>query len=170
VRPPRDTVESVFSRAEAHCAIKKLEQKPNAQEQDGRKNKCGAKEERWYERFDAGKRIKAEVSTHYCRDRSAGANRWHKGIGIGKDMQQGGGDASRQVQHYVSRATETVLDVVSENPQNPHVAEEMEPAAVKKHGAEEREDFLRGRIEMADLRIGVNCRDNCETPEQIFEM
>jgi hypothetical protein len=32
VGPPGDTVESVSSRAQAHCAIEKLEQKPNAQE------------------------------------------------------------------------------------------------------------------------------------------
>src|SRR5262245_45782939 len=61
MRPPGNTAKSLSSRAEAHCAIEKLEQKPNAQEQHGRKNKCGAKEERRHERFDAGKWIKAEV-------------------------------------------------------------------------------------------------------------
>src|SRR5215510_167914 len=101
MRPPGDTVESVSSRAQAHCAIEKLEQKPNAQEQHSRKNKCGAKEERRHERFDAGKWIKAEVSTHHCGDSSARADCWHGGIGIGKDMQQRSSNASREIQHYV---------------------------------------------------------------------
>src|SRR5262245_54466814 len=46
----------------------------------------------------------------------------------------------------------------------------MEPASVQKHRTEERKEFLGGRIKMADLRIGVDGGNDCETPEQIFQM
>ena len=39
---------------------------------------------------------------------------------------------------------EAVLDVVAEDPQEQHVAEEMQPAAMHEHGGENRDDVRCG--------------------------
>jgi hypothetical protein len=170
MRPPGNAAETLSSRAEAHGAIEKLEKKPNAQKQNGRQNKCRPEDERGHECFDAGERIKAEVRAHDSRNGSAGTNGWDLRTGIGKDVHARRRDPASQIQEDISRATKAVFNVVAKNPERPHIAEEMKPTTVQKHGAKKSEYFLRGRIEMADLRIRVNCGDNSETPEQIFQV
>ncbi len=41
---------------------------------------------------------------------------------------------------------ELVFDVVAENEERPHIADQMHPAAVQEHAAEKREDFVEAKL------------------------
>jgi hypothetical protein len=44
-----------------------------------------------------------------------------------------GADSAQQIEYQEAEMAQPILDVVAENPQVPHVAEQMEPAAMEKH-------------------------------------
>jgi hypothetical protein len=60
-------------------------------------------------------------------------------------MEAGGGHAAEEIEEKIAEVAQTVLDIVTEDPQTPHVAEEMEPTPVKEHVGEERDRALRKR-------------------------
>ena len=55
--------------------------------------------------------------------------------------------------------TQMILDIVSENIQRPHVAEQMPESAMKEHEREKRKNLLGGRKIRSDLGNGVTGGD-----------
>jgi hypothetical protein len=53
------------------------------------------------------------------------------------------GHAAEEIEEKIAEVAQTVLDIVTEDPQAPHIAEEMDPAPVKEHVGEERDRALR---------------------------
>ena len=53
--------------------------------------------------------------------------------GLDDQLQQGGGQAAEQVEHQVAAVAQAVLDVVAEDPQEQHVAEEVADARMDEH-------------------------------------
>src|SRR5262245_48428393 len=66
-------------------------------------------------------------------------------------MRQRGDDAAEQVKEDVTPVPETILDVVTENPERQHIAEEMHPASMQEHGREDRWNRKRNRDEAVGL-------------------
>ena len=54
-------------------------------------------------------------------------------------MEHGGEDPAHQIEHHEAHVPHGVLDVVAEHPQEQHVAEQMDPAAVQEHVADQGE-------------------------------
>jgi hypothetical protein len=50
---------------------------------------------------------------------------------------EGRGDAGQEIEDQEVDVAELVLDIVAEDPQEQHVAEEMKPASVHEHGGED---------------------------------
>src|SRR5438067_6162284 len=57
-------------------------------------------------------------------------------VGAGLDQRCGG--AAAKVDQQIPEAAQQILDIVPENPQEQHVAAEMEPAAMQEHAGEDR--------------------------------
>ena len=55
------------------------------------------------------------------------------------------GDPAEQIKSEELHVAEAVLDIVAEDPQKQHVAEEMQPAAMHEHGGENGDD-VPGRV------------------------
>jgi hypothetical protein len=47
-----------------------------------------------------------------------------------------GGETAEQVESQEANVAHRVLDVIPEDPEEPHVSDQMQPAAVKEHGGE----------------------------------
>src|ERR1051326_951238 len=71
---------------------------------------------------------------------------------------------------FLETTSKTVFDVVSKNPQNPHIPKQMNPATVQKHGTEEGEDFLRQCQIMAGIRVGINGGDDSKARQHLVQM
>ena len=59
-------------------------------------------------------------------------------FGIHRDLAERRRDAAEQVEHDEAAVADAVLDVVAEDPQVPHVADDVRPAAVQEHRRHER--------------------------------
>src|SRR5690606_3953136 len=57
---------------------------------------------------------------------------------IGHDLQRGRRETREEVERHEARVAHRVLDVVAEDPEEPEVAQEVEPAAVEEHRGERR--------------------------------
>jgi hypothetical protein len=66
-------------------------------------------------------------------------------------MHQRGGDAATKIEDNVASVTEPILDRRAEQPQRPHIEDQMQPATVQEHHRDER-DKVAGNV------IGVAIR------------
>jgi hypothetical protein len=60
-------------------------------------------------------------------------------------MEAGGGHAAEEIEEKIAEMAQTVLDIVTEDPETPHIPEKMQPTPVKEHVGEERDRALRQR-------------------------
>ena len=86
---------------------------------------------------DPAVRMKHEIAAHHTRDRARRAKTGYERVfpkdERGRHVRQRRRDARHQIKGQVSRVREIVLDVVTENPEKQHVAEQMHQAAVHEH-------------------------------------
>src|SRR3972149_251069 len=68
------------------------------------------------------------------RGRPARPDGRDRGGRVDQNLPKGGGDAHDQVEDDEPDSAEDVLDVVAEDPEEPHVPDQVEPAAVHEHG------------------------------------
>ena len=78
------------------------------------------------------------ISAHDASNGTARTHRRHHRRGIGPAVRHGCEPATGEIEHEVSHVPETVLDVVAEDPQVEHVAEQMHPAAMEEHRHQDR--------------------------------
>ena len=72
-------------------------------------------------------------------------------------------NSAKEVEKEVSERTKSILDIVSENMEKPHISQDVEESSVKKHGSQERESLLEGREFCREAWIGVsNGKDTIE--------
>jgi hypothetical protein len=54
-------------------------------------------------------------------------------------MNQTRNNAREQIEHQVTSGAHPIFDIVTENVECPHVADQVKPASMKKHGCEKGE-------------------------------
>jgi hypothetical protein len=59
-------------------------------------------------------------------------------------LREGRGDAGEQVEDEEFEVSEAVLDIVAKDPQEQHIAEQMQPTAMHEHGREDRDRVCLG--------------------------
>ena len=96
--------------------------------------------------------IEHEIRAHHAADRARRADHRDAEFGSVQHLRERRGDAAQQIEHQEARPRHRVFDVVAEQPQEPHVADQVHPAAVHEH---RREDVrvLRSRIGHAHQAI-----------------
>lgn len=100
-----------------------------------------------------------DIGAHDSRDGSRGADDGDRRAGVHENMGDAGNHAAGQIERQVSAPTKGVLNVVAEDPQGPHISEQMRETAVKENGRQEAEsdDLVvvqaRRRVAVADSGI-----------------
>src|SRR6266850_6311393 len=118
-------------------ATEDLSQDPEKKIGDGRQLKEKWKDENRNEDHHPRERKEEEVCpehTSYC---SRSAHRWKNRIWIRKPMDKSGGETRKQIEDQESDWSHTVFNVVTENPERPHVRNDVHPTTVQKHAGEE---------------------------------
>ena len=125
--------------------LKQLDDKPVDQDEDGGDLHGRQKEEDRDQSDDARVRELHQVGAHHAGDGAAGADGGQPRVCIEGHVDQSRGHAAQQVEQQVFRMAQDVLDVVAEDPQEPHVADQVQPAAVQEHGGHEGVQSAAGR-------------------------
>src|SRR5947208_10691497 len=126
-----------------HHAVKQLREEPEGQEHERRHGNDLDEKEDGQQGHHLGAGKQHEVSAHYPSNRAARANHRHLGVWPGQVVQIDGRKSAHQVVEQIAALTQAVLNVVAEDPQRPHVADQVQPTAVQEHGAEHRHEASR---------------------------
>src|SRR5262245_3637460 len=110
-----------------------LNEKPIAEHHPGRHGDRGEKNKNRYEHVDPYPRVENQVRAHDAADRSRGADHGNDRVRIGNDLAERGGKTAGQIKYQKAQATHGIFDVVTEQPEEPHVTQKMHPPAVEKH-------------------------------------
>ncbi len=78
-------------------------------------------------------RVQHDVGAHHAADRARRADHRHRRSRIRNNLCRRGGDSAQNVKDYEAHVAHRVFDVAAEYPQEPHVADDMHPAAVQEH-------------------------------------
>ena len=77
-----------------------------------------------------GTRVEHEVGAEHARDRARRADVGDAGGRVGRELGEGREHAAHEVEERVAQAAHAILDVVAEDPEEQHVADDVHPAAV----------------------------------------
>src|SRR5207253_9912397 len=76
---------------------------------------------------------------------AARSNARQDSFGVEDRVDDPGAKSAEQIKQKVSEMAQAVFNVVAENPQVPHVADQVQPAAMQEHRGEKRHDDRRQR-------------------------
>ena len=116
-----------------------LRQEPEAEEDEGRDLHRLGEETEPEQGHDPGVRVEEEVGAEHPGDRAARADHRHVRGRVGGDVRSGGRRAADQVEGEKARVAGRVLDVVAEDPEKDHVAEQVQHPAVQEHRGRDRQ-------------------------------
>jgi len=124
--------------------VEELDEEPEADQQDGGDVRDADVEEEEEERTDAVAGIGDEEGSHDCGDCTAGAEGGDVRAGRGGDLGEHRNQASQEIEDGEAEGVHRVFHGGTEGPEEDHVAEDVGPAAVQKHGGEQRDEAVAG--------------------------
>src|SRR3954451_8571214 len=119
--------------AEGGDAVDELEGEPQAQEDDRRALEELVEEAEEDERQHPSPRVQDDIRAEDRGDRPRRADHGRRGVRADHHLRAGGHEAAEDVEEEEAEPAEAVLDVVAEDPQVQHVADQVDPAAVEEH-------------------------------------
>ena len=122
---------------DGQCAAHYLEHEPEGEKQDRRDLEQEGKEKYGDHHDDSGPREKGVIRTHDPGDGARCPDDGNGRVGIGEHVQEARRDPGEHVEGEKPPGSHDVLYVVSEDPQGPHVEDDMEPSSVEKHAGDE---------------------------------
>ena len=96
--------------------------------------------------------IEHEIRAHHAADRARRANHGNLRVRLDPHLRERRRDAAREIEDQETRPRHRILDVVPEQPEEPHVPDQVHPAAMKEHRREDVE-VLRPRIDHAGQAV-----------------
>ncbi len=139
MRPPGNSARSTGTYREGCEAGEDLHHEPDPQIDDGRQADKTAEDEDGNKSYHPGGGVKDEISAHDRRNGAAGSQCGEDGGGLKDILHQGCAESAQQIEKQVAEGTQPVFDIVAEDHQEPHVADEVVPASVQEHVGEERQ-------------------------------
>jgi hypothetical protein len=124
------------------------------------------KKKKRHQREHSRAREEHDVSAHDSGDGSACTNRRKPRTPVHRDLRQARTDATYEVKPEISQMAQAVLHVAAKDPQEKHVAKDVQKAPVEKHARhqrEKRETRLRSGMSQRSLRPH---RNHAELPNQ----
>ena len=117
--------------------------------------------------MDVHTRVQQHVGAHHAADCTRSANHGYRGLRIRADLQRRGTDAAQQVEEHEAHRPHRVLHVVAEYPQEPHVADDVQPAAVHEHRRQHRRPARRVAQFAPAVRAQLNLRARRHATQQL---
>src|SRR3954453_12300407 len=148
--------------------VDELQDEPEAEHEDGGNVDELIEEAEEHERRDPSPREEDEVGAERCCDRARRTDRRDGRARVDGDLREAGEDPAEQVEAEEAGPPETILDVVAEDPQVEHVAEQVEPATVQELAGDERRGLLRQVVATGPGRRQV-CRDHAPALDERLE-
>jgi len=104
-------------------------------------------------------REKEQIGSQDSGYRSAGPD--HRGcrLGVGKHLGQSGAKPREQVEEQKSKMPQAVFDIVSENPEIQHVADQMQKAPMEEHGRKKGQEGRKQTFPVKNLPVDDLIRD-----------
>src|SRR5262249_17798352 len=116
-----------------------LEKEPHAEEEVRRKVERPDEDNEPPDAPHSRAGIQMRVGAEDAGDGSGRADRGHLGARSKRDLRAGRDKAAEKVKAEITAAAHAVFDVVAEDPEEPHVADDVRPARVHEHRAEDAE-------------------------------
>jgi hypothetical protein len=124
---------------EIEVAEQELLQDPDAEEEERRQLENREEEDDEDDGHDPRAREQQQVTAEHAGHRAGRPDRRDRRVRINEDLTRVGGQAAQDVEHDELDRSHGVLDVVAEDPQEQHVAPEVQQASVHEHRREQRQ-------------------------------
>ena len=131
--PERDTAAAL-----AQQPARQLCGKPQAEHDPGRHRDDPQENDHQHQHMHIGIGVDQQIGAEHAGNCSARAEHRDGRARVGERLAQRRGDAARQIEQQVADVPEHILDIVPEDPQEQHVAADMQPARVEEHAGEDR--------------------------------
>src|ERR1700730_2256688 len=122
---------------ELYRSLQNLQQEPETDKDEGINFEEQRDENDRDENDDPRQREEAHIASEHARNRAGSPQCRNERRRIEKEMRDRGGDATGDVENEISAVTQPVLDGRSEQPERPHVENEMQPSSVQEHHREQ---------------------------------
>src|SRR5262245_47468892 len=136
MRPPCDSAGVGTSGGQSCRSVKELHHEPEPEHDQSRYFNDLDEDKNGYQRRHARAWIRQEIRYKHARNCAAGADAGNDGVDVEDSVNDSGADAAKQIEHEIREMTETVFHVVAENPEVPHVPDQMHPASMQEHGCQ----------------------------------
>ena len=160
----REEGHSTAGSADTHAAAQHLHDEPEAQHQSGRHVHHARVDAERDHHQDLRAGEEQQIGAEHAGDRAACADHGHRRGGIGDGMAEHGEDAAQHIEDGKSDMPHRIFNIVAEDPQVQHVADQMHPASVQKHARDERDKGRRAVNLRRQCRIAEDRRWNGAEP------
>jgi hypothetical protein len=130
VRPKRNSAD-LLRASQSRGPAKQLGEKPKDQIKDCRNLEEEWEKEYWKQKDKTRGRKKHKISAKHTSDCARRAHRRDGGVRSHKQLRQGCDNAAGEIKNRETHRPHTIFHVVAENPERPHIHENMQPTAVK---------------------------------------
>ena len=154
--------------AQRRQAVEQLEDEPEAEHDDRRDVDQLVEEAEEDQRRHPGPREEHEIRPERRRDRPGRADRRDRRGRVDGDLGEARERAAEQVEAEEPEPPEAILDVVAEDPQVEHVAQQVHPAAVQELAGDQRRGLVRQVVAAAPGRGQVG-RDDAPLGDERVE-
>lgn len=155
MRPPGDAA-GERGREQRLRALQDLDAEPDEREQHGGSPERNEDEAERYDQQHPLARIDHRIGGNHGSNRARGAERRHRGVELGQKVREARDCAAREIEHPEAHAAEPRLHRGTENPERPHVEDEVQPPAVHERVDDERPPVVRIETSGAGAgRVGI---------------
>src|ERR1700733_4729071 len=143
MRPPRHAAIRLHpcgpERAEA---AHELQEEPETDEHDGWNARREPNNEQRNERENAARRKEKNISAENAGDCAASADCRYSRAPTECRLRDSRADSTNQIEPEIRKMAEAIFDVAAKNPEEPHVADNVQPAAMQKHRGKKRHNCI----------------------------
>src|SRR4051794_9078592 len=121
------------------AAADELQEEPVTQHEIRRDHDPGDKNYQDHEDVDPYPRVEHDVGPHDPADRSGGTHHRYRAHWIRERLSGCGRQSAEEVKGEIADVPHRIFYIVPEDPEEPHVADQVEPATVQEHRGQRRE-------------------------------
>jgi hypothetical protein len=169
VGPPSDAAD-LLRASQRRRAAKQINEEPEDKIKYGRNFEEKREEEDWKQDDESRRWKKYQIRTENARNRARGAYRWERRIRVCQQLRETGDAAANQIKNRKSDRSHPIFDVVAENPERPHVCDNVEPAAMQKLVREDRPVAVHRKTDRSrPIGMSEAGRHNSEKIKDLFD-
>lgn len=152
--PPGYSPSSPAHSSQSKGTIKELKNEPKTQKNEGRQLYYVQKKTKGDQSDDPASGKEDKIGSQHSSNGSAGPDGGDGRGWVGEDMGQTRNRAAQKIEEEVAEMAHAILHVIAEDPQVEHIAQDVEPSAMQKHGGNKGQKKMDGTYIQEEL-----CRD-----------